>query len=74
MLSLHAGWCLPLPIPSSKITLPTQKLSIYPTSVKPHSVLTKSPNGFFDSILSDSSLNPTIVVSYHIVNALMMKT
>jgi hypothetical protein len=26
MLPLHVGWCLPLPIPSSKIALPTQKL------------------------------------------------
>ncbi len=31
MLLLHAGWCLPLPVLSSKIGLPTHKLSIYPT-------------------------------------------
>jgi hypothetical protein len=31
MLPLHAGWYLPLPNPFSKIALPTQKLSIYPT-------------------------------------------
>ncbi len=31
MLPLHVGWCLPLPIPSSKIALPTQKLMSYPT-------------------------------------------
>ncbi len=31
MLLLHVGWCLPLPIPSSKISLPTQKLTSYPT-------------------------------------------
>ncbi len=27
---LHVGWCLPLPIPSSNIALPTQKLMSYP--------------------------------------------
>ncbi len=31
VLSLHVGWCLPLPIPSSNIVLPTQKLTSYPT-------------------------------------------
>jgi hypothetical protein len=31
MLPLHMGWCLPLPIPSSKIALPNQKLTSYPT-------------------------------------------
>ncbi len=31
MLPLHVGWCLPLPIPSSYIVLPTQKLMSYPT-------------------------------------------
>jgi hypothetical protein len=31
MLPLHVGWCLPLPIPSSYITLPAQKLTSYPT-------------------------------------------
>ncbi len=31
MLPLHVGWCLPLPIPSSNIALPTQKLTSYPT-------------------------------------------
>ncbi len=31
MLPLHVGWCLPLPIPSSKIVLPIQKLTSYPT-------------------------------------------
>ncbi len=31
MLPLHVGWCLPLPIPSSYIVLPTQKLTSYPT-------------------------------------------
>jgi hypothetical protein len=31
MLPLHVGWCLPLPVPSSKIALPTQKLTSYPT-------------------------------------------
>jgi hypothetical protein len=31
MLPPHVGWCLPLPIPSSKIVLPTQKLTSYPT-------------------------------------------
>jgi hypothetical protein len=31
MLPLHVGWCLPQPIPSSKIVLPTQKLTSYLT-------------------------------------------
>ncbi len=31
MLPFHVGWCLPLPIPSSKIALPTHKLTIYLT-------------------------------------------
>jgi hypothetical protein len=31
MLLLHVVWCLPLPIPSSKIALPTQKLMSYLT-------------------------------------------
>ncbi len=31
MLPLHVSWCLPLPIPSSKIVLPTQKLRSHPT-------------------------------------------
>ncbi len=31
VLSLYVGWCLPLPIPSSNIALPTQKLMSYPT-------------------------------------------
>ncbi len=31
VLSLYVGWCLPLPIPSSNIALPTQKLTSYPT-------------------------------------------
>ncbi len=31
MLPLHVGWCLPLPVPSSNIALPTQKLMSYPT-------------------------------------------
>ncbi len=31
VLSLHVGWCLPLPIPSSNIALTTQKLTSYPT-------------------------------------------
>ncbi len=31
MLPLHVGWCLPLPISSSFIPLPTQKLTSYPT-------------------------------------------
>jgi hypothetical protein len=31
MLPLHVGWCLPLPISSSNIVLPTQKLTSYPT-------------------------------------------
>ena len=31
VLSLHVGWCLPLPILSSNIALPTQKLMSYPT-------------------------------------------
>jgi hypothetical protein len=31
MLPLHVGWYLPLSIPSSKITLPTQKLMSYLT-------------------------------------------
>ncbi len=31
VLSLHVGWCLPLPIPSSNIVLPTPKLTSYPT-------------------------------------------
>ncbi len=31
VLSLHVGWCLPIPIPSSNIVLPTQKLTSYPT-------------------------------------------
>ncbi len=30
MLQLHVGWCLPPLIPSSKIVLPTQKLTSYP--------------------------------------------
>jgi hypothetical protein len=30
VLPLHVGWCLPLPIPSSNIALPTQKLTSYP--------------------------------------------
>ncbi len=44
------------------------------TSVKPHSILTKSPNGFFGQYFVSSSLNPTILVSFHVVNTLMMKT
>ncbi len=31
MLPFHASWCLPLPVPSSQIALPTHKLSICPT-------------------------------------------
>jgi hypothetical protein len=31
VLPLHVGWCLPLPIPSSNIALPTQKLTSYST-------------------------------------------
>jgi hypothetical protein len=31
VLSLHVGRCLPLPIPSSNIAQPTQKLTSYPT-------------------------------------------
>jgi hypothetical protein len=31
MLLLHVGWCLPLPITSSKIALPTQTLTSYLT-------------------------------------------
>ncbi len=31
VLLLHVVWCLPLPIPCSNITLPTQKLTSYPT-------------------------------------------
>jgi hypothetical protein len=31
MLSVHVGWYLPLPTPSNKLALPTQKLTHYPT-------------------------------------------
>jgi hypothetical protein len=31
MHPIHVGWCLPLPIHSSKIVLPTQKLTSYLT-------------------------------------------
>jgi hypothetical protein len=58
MLPLHVGWCLPLPIPSSKIAIPTQKLTNYltlkltthvlpypktqPKTHNPHATLTKN--------------------------------
>jgi hypothetical protein len=44
------------------------------TSVKPHSLLTKKPKQDFGQYFVNSSLNPTILVSYHIVVTLMMKT
>ncbi len=44
MLPLHVGWCLPLPIPSSKIALPTQKTHKLPylKTHNPHATLPKN--------------------------------
>ncbi len=43
-------------------------------SLKPHSVLTKKPKWGFGQYFINSLLSPTVLVSYHIVNTLMMKT
>jgi hypothetical protein len=46
MLPLHVGWCLPLPIPSSKIALPIQKTHKLPylKTHNPHTYSTQKLN------------------------------
>jgi hypothetical protein len=70
MLPLHVGWCLPLPIPSSKFVLPTRKLTSYltlkltthmlpypKTQPKPHNPRTTLPKN------STKNSQPTIYPS-----------